>query len=245
LFAADGDAHASKNELKPWQQKMWCIPPENDAEFVCAMENVLAIYKRPYDPEHPVVCFDEKSKQLVGEVCKPIPAAAGRVECHDYEYVRNGTANLFMLVEPLRGWRHVNVTSRRTKLDFAGQMKELVGTHYPRAGKITLVMDNLNTHRMSCLYEAFPPAEARGIIEKIEVVHTPKHGSWLNMAECELSVLEKQCLGERIGDEPTLRERVSIWNADRNHRSKKIDWQFETADARIKLRRLYPQIQME
>jgi transposase len=209
------------------------------------MENVLAVYKRPYDSAHPVVCFDEKSKQLVGEVAVPIPAAPGRVECHDYEYVRNGTANLFMLVEPLRGWRQVNVTSRRTKLDFAGQMKELVETYCPKAQKITLVMDNLNTHRMSCLYEAFAPAEARRIIEKIQVVHTPKHGSWLNMAECELSVLEKQCLGERIGDEASLRERVSIWNADRNHRSKGIDWQFETADARIKLRRLYPQIQME
>jgi transposase len=224
---------------------MWCIPPENDAEFVCAMENVLEVYKRPYDPDCPVVCFDEKSKQLVGEIATPIPALPGRVECHDYEYVRNGTANLFMLVEPLRGWRRVNVTSRRTKLDFARQIKELVDTHYPKAKKITLVMDNLNTHRMSCLYEAFSPAEARRLIEKIGVVHTPKHGSWLNMAECELSVLEKQCLGERIGDEATLRGQVSTWNADRNNRSKKIDWQFETSDARIKLRRLYPQIQME
>lgn len=224
---------------------MWCIPPKCDAEFVCAMENVLAVYKRPYDADHPVVCFDEKSKQLVGEVAVPIPAAPGRVECRDYEYVRNGTANLFMLVEPLRGWRNVNVTSRRTKLDFAGQMKELVDVHYPKAKKITLVMDNLNTHRMSCLYVAFTPEEARRIIEKIEVVHTPKHGSWLNMAECELSVLEKQCLGERIGDEPTLRASVSLWNEDRNNRSKKIDWQFQTANARIKLRRLYPQIQME
>lgn len=231
--------------MKPWQQKMWCIPPECDAEFVCAMENVLAVYKRPYDPKHPVVCFDEKSKQLVGEVAVPMPAAPGQPERHDYEYVRNGTANLFLMVEPLRGWRQVNVTTRRTKLEFAGQMKELVDVHYAKAKKITLVMDNLNTHRMSCLYEAFPPEEARRIVEKIEVVHTPKHGSWLNMAECELSVLEKQCLGERIGDEATLRERVTIWNADRNNRSKKIDWQFETANARIKLRRLYPQIQME
>jgi transposase len=224
---------------------MWCIPPENDAEFVCAMENVLEVYQRPHDPDRPVVCFDEKSKQLIAEVRRPIPAAGGREERHDYEYVRNGTANLFMLVEPLRGWRHVDVTSRRTKLDFAQQMKELVQTHYPKAQKITLVMDNLNTHRMSCLYEAFTPEEARRIVERIEVVHTPKHGSWLNMAECELSVLEKQCLDERIGEEASLRRRVSIWNADRNHRSKKIDWQFETADARIKLRRLYPQIQME
>lgn len=231
--------------MKPWLATMWCIPPESDAEFVCAMENVLAVYQRPYDADRPVVCFDEKSKQLVGEVAAPIPAAPGRVECRDYEYVRNGTANLFMFVEPLKGWRHVNVTARRTKLDFAGQMKELVDVHYPCAKTITLVMDNLNTHRMSCLYEAFAPAEARRIIDKIEVVHTPKHGSWLNMAECELSVLEKQCLGERIGDEATLRQRVSVWNQDRNNQSKTIDWQFETADARIKLRRLYPQIRME
>jgi hypothetical protein len=223
---------------------MWCIPPESDAEFVCAMENVLAVYKRPYDPSRPVVCFDEKSKQLVGEVASPIPAAPGRIEAHDYEYVRKGTANLFMFVEPLRGWRHVNVTRRRTKLDFAQQMKELVDVHYPQAHQVTLVMDNLNTHRLSCLYEAFAPAEARRIIEKIEVVHTPKHGSWLNMAECELSVLEKQCLGRRIGDQPTLCRRVKTWEKDRNQRTKKIDWQFETADARIKLRRLYPKIQL-
>jgi hypothetical protein len=224
---------------------MWCIPPECDAEFVCAMENVLATYKRPYDPNHPVICFDEKSKQLIGETVAPIAGGPGRPERHDYEYVRNGTVNLFMFVEPLRGWRRVNVTSRRTKLDFAGQMKELADVHYPKATKLTLVMDNLNTHKMSCLYEAFPPAEARRIVEKVEVVHTPKHGSWLNMAECELSVLEKQCLGDRVGDEATLRQRVSLWNDDRNNRTKRIDWQFETADARIKLRRLYPQIHME
>ena len=202
------------------------------------------MYKRPYDPSHPVVCFDEKSKQLIGEITRPIAASPGEPERHDYEYVRNGTANLFMFVEPLRGWRHVNVTHRRTKLDFAQQVKELVDVHHAGAERITLVMDNLNTHRLSCLYEAFPPAEARRIIEKIEVVHTPKHGSWLNMAECELSVLEKQCLGDRIGDEATLRERVQRWESDRNNRSKKIDWQFATADARIKLRRLYPQIQL-
>ncbi len=184
---------------------MWCIPPESDAEFVCAMENVLTVYKQPYDPAYPKVCFDEKSKQLVGETKVPIPAAPGR----------------------------------------ARQMQELVDVHYPKAKKITLVMDNLNTHKMSCLYEAFAPEEARRIIEKIAVVHTPKHGSWLNMAECELSVLEKQCLRARIGDETTLRKRVCRWNQDRNQRSKNIDWQFQTADARIKLRRLYPQIHEE
>ena len=224
---------------------MWCIPPESDAEFVCAMENVLTVYKRPYDERYPQVCFDEKRKQLVGEITTPIRAVPGQPERHDYEYVRNGTANLFMLVEPLRGWRHVDVTSRRTKLDFARQMQELVDVHYPKARKITLVMDNLNTHKMSCLYEAFEPQEARRIIEKIAVVHTPKHGSWLNMAECELSVLEKQCLGDRIADEATLRNRVATWNQDRNQRTKKIDWLFRTADARIKLRRLYPKIQEE
>ena len=208
---------------------MWCIPPDSDAEFVCAMENVLAVYKRPLDASRPVVCFDEKSKQLVGEVATPIPAAPGRVERHDYEYVRRGTANLFMFVEPLRGWRHVNVTSRRTKIDFAQQMKELVEVHYPSAVKITLVMDNLNTHRMSCLYEAFAPEVARRLIEKIEVVHTPKHGSWLNMAECELSVLEKQCLGERVADQTTLQHRIGLWGTDRNNRSKTIDWQFQTS----------------
>jgi hypothetical protein len=223
---------------------MWCIAPKNDAEFVCAMENVLAVYRRPLDADHPVICFDEKSKQLVGEVATPIPASAGQPERIDYEYVRNGTANLFLFVEPLRGFRHLNVTSRRTKLDFAAQIKELLDVHYPAAKKITLVMDNLNTHRLSCLYEAFAPEEARRLIEKIDVVHTPKHGSWLNMAECELSVLGKQCLNDRIGDEATLRERVRVWQNGRNTRTKKIDWQFETKDARIKLRRLYPQIQV-
>jgi transposase len=230
--------------LKPWLVKEWCIPPKSDAEFVCAMENVLAVHTRPYDALHPTVGFDEKSKQLVGEAIQSIPAAPGQPERRDYEYVRNGTANLFLFVEPLRGWRHVNVTARRTKLDFAQQMKELVDVHYPKAKKITLVMDNLNTHKMSCLYEAFTPKEARRIIDKIDVVHTPKHGSWLNMAECELSVLGRQCLNDRIGNETQLRKRVSDWEKDRNNRFKKIDWQFTTADARIKLRRLYPTFQV-
>jgi len=186
--------------------------------------------------------MDEKSKQLVGEICKPIAARPGAVACCDYEYVRNGTANLFMLVEPLGGWRQVNVTTRRTKVDFAMQVKELADVHYPDAERITLVMDNLNTHRLSTMYESFEPAEARRLIERFEVVHTPKHGSWLNMAECELSVLEKQALGERVSNETELTGQVSAWQADRNDRFKGIDWQFRTADARIKLRRLYPKI---
>lgn len=224
---------------------MWCIAPEKNAEFVCAMENVLEVYKRPYDPKRPVVCMDEKPKQLIKETRQPIACRKGQPQRYDFEYERNGTANVFLFVEPLKGWRRVQATERRTRTDWAQQIKELIDIDYKRVDRITLVMDNLNTHRLSCLYEAFTPDEARRIIEKIEVVHTPKHGSWLNMAECELSVLEKQCLGERIGDEPTLRASVSAWNAERNNRSKKIDWQFETADARIKLRRLYPQTQME
>ena len=205
---------------------------------------MLEVYTRRYDSQRPVVCMDEKSKQLVHEICKPIPARPGEVERCDYEYVRNGTANLFMMVEPLRGWRNVNVTTRRTKVDFAKQVKELADVHYPAADRITLVMDNLNTHRLSTLYEAFEPTEARRLIERFEVVHTPKHGSWLNMAECELSVLEKQALGARVSDETELRSRVTNWGADRNHRCRRIDWQFRTPDARIKLRRLYPQIQL-
>ena len=230
--------------MKPWLKKMWCIPPEHNAAFVCAMEDVLEVYKRPYDPARPVVCMDEKSKQMVAEVRPPIPAEPGQSQRYDCEYHRNGVANVFMMVEPLAGWRKVNVTTRRTKSDFAVQVKELVDVHYPQADRVTLVMDNLNTHAMSSLYEAFEPTEARRLIGKIELVHTPKHGSWLNMAECELSVLERQALGERVGDEPELRHRVGAWEADRNNRSKTIDWQFTTADARIKLRRLYPQIQM-
>jgi DDE superfamily endonuclease len=245
VFHGDDRPHAEKNELKPWLRKMWCIPPECDAEFVCAMEGVLETYTRPYDPRHPVVCLDEKSKQLVAESRRSIPAEPGEPERCDYEYVRAGTANLFMMVEPLRGWRKVNVTMRRTKVDFARQVRELVDVHYPDAEKITLVMDNLNTHRMSSLYEAFPPDEARRLIERIEVVHTPKHGSWLNMAECELSVLEKQALGERIASEAELRDRVDAWESARNRSFRGIDWQFRTPDARIKLRRLYPQIQVD
>jgi transposase len=224
-----------KNVLKPWRKRMWCIPPEQNAEFVCAMENVLEVYTRPYDAKRPVVCLDEKSKQLVGEICKPIAARPGRTARCDYEYVRNGTANLFMMVEPLCGWRSVYVTTRRTKMEFAQQVKQLVDVHYTEAERITLVMENLNTHRLSTLYEAFEPAEARRLIERIEVVHTPKHGSWLNMAECELSVLEVQALAERIGNESDLTKRVTLWSEDRNRRTKRIDWQFRTADARVKL----------
>lgn len=221
---------------------MWCIPPEQNAEFVCAMENVLEVYKRPYDPKRPVVCMDEKPKQLVRETRTPIACQKGEPERFDYEYERNGTANIFLFVEPLRGWRRVEVTERRTRLDWAHQIRQLVDVDYPHARKITLVMDNLNTHSPASLYQAFEPSEARRLIEKLEIVHTPKHGSWLNVSEVELAVMEKQSIGGRVPDTESLRERAKAWETDRNGAKVKVKWQFTTTDARIRLRRLYPQV---
>jgi hypothetical protein len=206
------------------------------------MENVLDVYHRPYDAKRPVVCMDETNKQLVKETRVGQPVAPGHVARVDYEYERNGTANVFMFVEPLRGWRKANVTDRRTRCDWAGQIQELVDVHYPQAEKITLVQDNLNTHHPSSLYEAFAPAEARRLIEKLEIVYTPKHGSWLNIAEIELGVLNRQCMDERIGEKTDLVENVRAWEERRNGETARIDWQFTTADARIKLRRLYPKL---
>ena len=222
---------------------MWCIPPEQNAQFVCAMENVLEVYKRPYDPMRPVVCMDEKPKQLVKETRTPIAGGKGRPECFDYEYERNGTANLFMFVEPLKGWRRVEVTGRRTRLDWAQQVRRLIDADCKKAQTVTLVMDNLNTHSPASLYEAFEPAEARRLIEKLEIVYTPKHGSWLNVAEVELAAMEKQSIGGRVPDQESLSERSKAWERERNRAKVKVNWQFKTADARIKLRRLYPQIQ--
>jgi hypothetical protein len=219
------------------------IPPEADAEFVCAMEDVLDVYQRPYDPRRPVVCLDEASKQLTRETRTPIPAKSGQPERVDYEYERNGTANLFMTFEPLAGRRRVTVTDRRTKVDFARVIRELVDEQYPKADKVVLVMDNLNTHKLSSLYEAFAPEEARRLIGRLEVHHTPKHGSWLNMAETELSVLSGQCLDRRIGEKNELRAEVAAWEKARNTAKCRVDWQFTTADARVKLKRLYPSIQ--
>ena len=218
------------------------IPPEQNGDFVAAMEDVLEVYQRPHDPTRPVVCLDEQSKQLIRETRTPIAAKPGRPERCDYEYERNGTANLFMLFAPLEGWRQVKVTDRRTKLDFAEVIRELVDVHYPSASKIVLVMDNLNTHKIGSLYEAFPPAEARRLIEKLEIHHTPKHGSWLNMAETELSVLTKQCLDRRIPEAATLTREVAAWVKSRNDANAKIDWRFTTDKARSKLKRLYPSI---
>jgi hypothetical protein len=204
------------------------------------MEDVLDVYHRPYDEKRPLVCLDEASKQLIGEVIEPIPAEPGRPERFDYEYTRNGTANLLMISEPLVGWRAVKVTERRTALDFAGVVRWLVEEVHEEAEMVVLVMDNLNTHKLASLYEAFPPEQARRIAERLEIHHTPKHGSWLNMAEIELSVLAWQCLDRRIETREELEREVAAWEGERNERGVEIRWRFTTADARIKLRRLYP-----
>ena len=223
------------------------IPPKADAEFVAAMEDVLEVYHRPYDEARPLVCLDDLADELlarlVGEVVEPIPAEPGQPERYDYEYTRNGTANLFMISEPLVGWRAVHVTERRTAVDFAEVVRWLVEEVHEEAEKVVLVMDNLNTHKLASLYEAFPPEQARRIIERLEIHHTPKHGSWLNMAEIELSVLARQCLDRRIESKEELKREVAAWEDERNGRGVAIRWQFTTADARIKLRRLYPTTQ--
>jgi len=206
------------------------------------MEDVLEVYQRPYDPEYPVVCMDESPKQLIGEVHPPIPIKPGSVEKIDAEYVRNGTVEIFMEVEPLAGKRHVAVTEHRTKIDWAAQMKEMLDTRYPNAKKVVLVMDNLNTHTTASFYEAFLPEEARRLAERLEIHYTPKHGSWLNIAEIELSVLQGQCLNRRIADIETMRNEVDSWQTNRNNQIKKINWQFTTDNARVKLKRLYPKL---
>lgn len=206
------------------------------------MEDVLEVYQRPHDPAYPVVCVDETSKQLIAETRVPIAAKPGHPARHDYEYQRNGTANLFMLFAPLEGWRHVTVTDRHTAVDYAQILKAVSDTHFPEAKKIILVQDNLNIHKPASLYQAFPAAEARRLVERFEWHYTPKHGSWLDMAESELSVLASQCLDRRISDKQTLIDEVATWEDSRNNNHTKADWHFTTADARIKLRRLYPAI---
>lgn len=207
------------------------------------MEEVLDVYTLPYDPEMPLVCLDETSKQLVSETRTPLPMEPGQPQRVDYEYERNGAANLFMLFAPLEGWRHVEVTDRRTAIDYANILKYLSGTLLPKAKKIRLVQDNLNTHSKASLYEAFPPAEAKRLAERFEWYYTPKHGSWLNMAESELGVLASQCLDRRIADKETLIREVAAWQTSRNENQTKANWRFTTADARIKLKHLYPQFE--
>ncbi len=204
------------------------------------MEDVLEVYHRPHDPDRPVVCLDETSKQLTAEARVPIPAKPGHPERYDYEYERNGTANLFMMFAPLEGWRHVEVTDRHTAVDYAHVLRDLSDTHFPNVSQIVLVQDNLNTHKPASLYEAFPAAEARRLVERFEWHYTPKHGSWLDMAESELSVLSSQCLDRRIPNKQVLTEEVAAWEDDRNTHHAKAEWHFTAADARIKLKRLYP-----
>jgi hypothetical protein len=207
------------------------------------MEDVLDVYHRPYDEARPLVALDEASKQLVGEVATPWPPEPGQPERFDYEYVRNGTANLFMISEPLLGWRAVQVTERRTAKDLAEVLRWLVEDLHPDAEKVVVVMDNLNTHKLASLYETFPPEQARRIAERLEIHHTPKHGSWLNVAEIELSVLSRQCLDRRIDSADELKRQVAAWVDDRNERAVEVKWRFSTPDARIKLHRLYPSLQ--
>jgi len=206
------------------------------------MEDVLEVYHMPYDPCYPVVCMDESCKQLVGEVRDPIPCKPGRPKRMDDEYVRKGVAEIFMEVEPLAGKRHVAVTERRTRKDWAQQIKEMLDDRYPDAMKVRLVMDNLNTHNIASLYETFDPQEARRLAKRLDIHYTPKHGSWLNMAEIEFSALKGQCLNRRIPDMETMQAEVAAWETNRNNRIRKIDWQFTTADARVKLKRLYPKL---
>lgn len=204
------------------------------------MQDALEVYQRPYDAQRPLVCFDEGTTQLVQDARPPLRAAAGRPARIDYEYERHGTGNLFLMFEPLAGRREVLVTARRTAVDYAAAIQHLVDVSYPSAETIVLMQDNLNTHKLAALYEAFPPEEARRLIDKLEVHYTPKHGSWLNMAEIELAVLRGQCLDRRIPDFPTLTSEVIAWQSARNAAQVKVDWQFTTADARMKLKRLYP-----
>ena len=206
------------------------------------MEDVLEVYHRPHDPARPLVCLDETSKQLVEETRTPEPMQPGQPARHDYEYKRNGVCNMFMLFAPLEGWRHVEVTARRTAIDYAKILRDLADIHFPKADKIVLVQDNLNTHTPASLYEAFEPAEARRIIERFEWHYSPKHGSWLNLAESELAVLSRQCLDRRIPDAATLKTEGAAWQARRNTANAKANWRFTTADARIKLKTLYPVI---
>ncbi len=204
------------------------------------MEDILEVYSRPYDAKRPQICMDEAGKQLVAETRKPIAIAPGKPRRYDYEYERNGTCNLFVFCEPLTGWRHVEVTERKTKQDWAHAIRDLVDVRFPDAEKIVLVMDNLNTHSPASLYAAFAPEEARRIVEKLEIHFTPKHGSWLDMAEIMIGILNRQCLARRIGDPIIVREEITAWERDGNEYRKPVQWRFTTKSARIKLKRLYP-----
>jgi transposase len=226
--------------IKPWQEKMWCVPAIN-AEYVARMEDVLDLYAEPPDPLCPVVCFDETPRQLIGEARVPVRAEPGKPRRSDYEYVRNGTANVFMFVDVNRPWRHAKVTDQRTCIDFAECMRDLVDDHYPEAERIRVVLDNLSAHSAAALYQAFEPAEARRILGRIEFHFTPKHASWLNMVEIEIGVMVDQCLDRRIPDKATLIKQIAAWERRRNAEKASIDWVFTVDRARQKLGRAYPQ----
>jgi hypothetical protein len=206
------------------------------------MEDVLEVYQRPFDPKRPLVCMDEISQQLLADSRPPLPMQPGKPAREDYEYVRHGTANVFLFFAPLLSWRHTKVTDHRTRRDWAEAMREVIDVHFPEAETIVLVMDNLNTHTPASFYEAFEPAEARRLAAKLEIHYTPKHGSWLNMAEIELSVFDRQCLDRRLPTQELVEQEATAWEAERNARQMTVDWRFTTADARIKLKRLYPSV---
>jgi transposase len=233
-----------KNELKPWLKEYWCIPPKANAEFVSQMEDVLEVYQRPYDARFPLVCLDETSRQHLADVEPALPVRPSSCEKIDYEYEREGVSNVFMACEPLAGKRFVQVTAKRTKADWAAFVRDLIDGAYPHAEKIVLVMDNLNTHTPSSFYEVFPPAEARRLARKLEIHYTPKHGSWLNMAEIELAVLTRQCLQRRLATPELMRQEVANWQRERNQQQATINWRFTTDDARIKLKKLYPSLEV-
>ena len=236
---------AQKNEIKPWLKQPWVIPPKAGAAFVAPMEDVLDTYEKPYDSRRPVVCVDEGGKQLIGEVRPPLPVRPGRPAKQDSEYQRDGMANLFLAFEPLAGNRLVEVTARKTSVDFAHFMKRLADEHDSDADQIVLVCDNLSTHSPAAFYEAFEPAEARRLAQRFEWHYTPRHGSWLNVAEMELSVPARQCLDRRIPDQDTLALEAAAWQRQRNEAQVAVRWQFTTVDARIKLRKLYPTIEVQ
>ncbi len=228
--------------MKPWKVIGWVIPPKHNSHFVAAMEKVLDVYKRAYDKLFPVVCMDESPKQLIRETRSPITMKSGLARKEDFEYERCGVVNIFLASEPLHGKRYVEVTERKTKNDWAKFIRNIADIWYKDAKKITLVMDNLATHTPAAFYEVFPPAEAKRILDRFEFVYTPKHGSWLNMAEIELNVLMGQCLNRRIDNIATIKSEVSAWQKHRNNKECKINWQFTYKDARIKLKKLYPTI---
>ncbi len=219
------------------------MPPQADADYVWRMEDVIQTYLLPYDPKYPVVCFDEACKQLFGEVREALPALPGSPAKQDYEYERKGVCHQLLMCEPLRGWRHVKVTARRTRRDYAGCVRDLVEVHYPEAVKVRLVQDNLNTHDGASLYEAFPPEVARRLLDRVEFHYTPKHGSWVNMAETEIGIMNGQCLNRRLDDPVWIAREVAAWERKRNERKACIHWTFTLAAARLKLRKLYPSIE--